>query len=192
MGTPRTRPSKEDRDYLGRWVLAVGETTVPLLAGFSFTSAIIVSDDAVNFRWPGPAIVTLGFASVVLIASVQSAYIVRLKLLSGAETPQADVGDAVSSQADQGGVKWARGMRRAYHCGIVALLAGLGLAIAPLHDNGIEDGLRWFASSIAFAGCAAEAAVILNHWLIRPRKRKPPKPDGLARPSSDGEDVPFG
>jgi len=103
MGTPRTRPSKEDRDYLGRWVLAVGETTVPLLAGFSFTSAIIVSDDAVNFRWPGPAIVTLGFASVVLIASVQSAYIVRLKLLSGAETPQADVGDAVSSQADQGG-----------------------------------------------------------------------------------------
>ena len=69
MSRPCTEQAEES--YLRRWVTAIGDTTIPLLAGFSVTSVIVMSDDATNFRWPGPAILVLGFASVVLIASVQ-------------------------------------------------------------------------------------------------------------------------
>ena len=156
MGGPRTGQSEED--FLRRWVTAIGDTTIPVLAGFSVTSVIVVSDDAANFRWPGPAILALGFASAVLIASVQCAYHARLYLPSQAGTPQADAGEAKL------GKRWARSMRITYYCGIVALLAGLGLSLAPLHGTGMENGLRWCASAIAFGGCAVEVAFIFRSF----------------------------
>jgi hypothetical protein len=173
-----------DEDYLRSWVHAVGDTTIPVLAGFSVTSVIVVSDDAANFRWPGLAILALGFASVVLIASVQSAYHARMHLLSEAGISQADVGKAETSQADKA-KPWAISMLISYYCGIVALLAGLGLVLVPLHETGMEGVLRWFASTIAFGGCAVEAAIIFKRvqgWRpSRVETRKPLDSGGLTR-----------
>jgi hypothetical protein len=148
-----------DEDYNSRWVHAVGETTIPLLAGFSVTSVIVVSDDAANFRWPGLTVLALGFASVVLIAAVQSSYLARLAFSSEVETSKATSGKA-----------WAGRMRLAYYCGIVALLAGLGLALAPLHGKSMENALRWIASIIAFVGCAAEIVTIFNVTIFQRRQ----------------------
>jgi hypothetical protein len=144
MSRSRTKPTEED---FRRWVSAVGETTIPLLAGFSVTSVIVVSDNAANFRWPGPAILALGLASVVLIIAVQCGYIARERHSSG-ETVKA----------------WARAMQITYYCGVVALLAGLGLVLAPLHGTGVENVLRWIASVIAFAGCGLEVIYIFRRW----------------------------
>jgi hypothetical protein len=162
MSEPATGPINEGD--LGRWVHAVGEVTIPLFAGFSVTSVLVVSNDPANFRWPGPAILALTIASVVLIASVQCAYHARLHLHSQA--------GASSSRgfSDTKGERWAKGTRITYHCGIVALLAGLGLALAPLHGKGMENGLRWSASAIAFGACALEAAFVFERW--RPRGRE--------------------
>jgi hypothetical protein len=159
---------------LARWVDSVGSATLPLLAGFSAASVIVVSDDAANFRWPGAAILALAIAAVVLIASVQCAYHARIYLpdksireVSPGFSPDGDDredNDARSQQQDdyQLGLAWTRWTQRAYHCGIVALLAGLALAVAPHHVMGIQGALQWIATSIAFAACAGEAG-----WVIR-------------------------
>jgi hypothetical protein len=145
-----------NEDYYRRWVKALGDPTIPLLAGFSLTSVIVVSDDAANFRWQGLTVCFLGLASVVLILAVQFQYLARFAFSSGVETSGATSGEA-----------WAKRLRIAYYCGTVALLAGLGLALAPSHGNGVENTLRWVASGIAFAGCAAEVATIFNLTIFK-------------------------
>ena len=52
------------------WVDSVSSATLPLLAGFSTTAVIVVSDDAANFRWPGATILVLAIAAVVLILAL--------------------------------------------------------------------------------------------------------------------------
>jgi hypothetical protein len=47
------------------------------------------------------------------------------------------------------------------------LLAGLGLALAPLHGESTDEFARWLASGIAFAACLAELAVIFSEWKRR-------------------------
>jgi hypothetical protein len=65
---------------LAKWVDSVGVATLPVLAGFSTASVIVVSDDAANFRWSGLAILALAIAAVVLIAAIQCAYHARIYL----------------------------------------------------------------------------------------------------------------
>jgi hypothetical protein len=143
MTGPATGPRNEG--YLGRWIYVVGGVTIPLLAGFSVTSVLVVTSDAAKFRWSGPAILALTIASVALIASVQCTYIARLYL-----PPQAEA-SSNPRFSDKKGKRWARWTQITYHCGIVALLAGLGLALAPLHAKGVENGLRWLATGLAFS-----------------------------------------
>ena len=154
MSGPATEPPQGVE--LRTWVDAIGELTIPLFAGFSVTAVIVVSDDAASFLLPGEAILALAVASVVLMASVQCLYHARMYLITQAEDSR---GGTSSSRgfSDPNGVSWARGARITYHCGIVALLAGLGLTLAPPHSWGLENDLRWFASIIAFVLCAAEA-----------------------------------
>jgi hypothetical protein len=175
MSGPATEPPQGVE--LRTWVDAIGELTIPLFAGFSVTAVIVVSDDAASFLLPGEAILALAVASVVLMASVQCLYHARMYLITQAEDSRGGTSssrgssDPNGSQAedsrggtsssrgfsDPNGVSWARGARITYHCGIVALLAGLGLTLAPPHSWGLENDLRWFASIIAFVLCAAEA-----------------------------------
>lgn len=62
------------------WVDSVSSATLPLLAGFSTTSVVVVADDAPNFRWSGWTVLPLAIAAVVLIAAVQFAYHARIAL----------------------------------------------------------------------------------------------------------------
>jgi len=141
---------------LRQWIRAVGDVTTPLLAGFSVASVIVVSDDAGNFRWPGATILVLAIAAITLIAAVQCAYHTRLYL----------------SADPKWGARWAAGTRIFYHSGIVALLAGLGLALAPQHGSSTEAGLRWSAMSITLLACAGESIVIILFWVHRRRQQR--------------------
>lgn len=146
---------------LRKWVDAVGDVTIPLFAGFGFTTVVVVSDDARNFRWAGPTILVLASASVCLILAVQCAYHARIHLPTDSQA-----GDTGAAR----GRFWGIGTRAAYHCGIVLLLAGLGLALTPLSGESADQFLRWLASGIAFAACLAELAVIVSDWKRRLQK----------------------
>ncbi len=57
---------------------------------------------------------------------------------------------------------WGKSTRVTYHMGIVSLLAGLALAIAPPSGKDVDYVLRWSASAIAFSVCLLELGVILR------------------------------
>lgn len=114
-----------------KWAESVGNVAAPLLAGFSLTSVIMVSEDAGKFRWPDAAIVCLTVAAITLIAALEcSKY-------------------AYDGHPHAAG--WYRWARASYHTGIVALLLGLGFVLAPLHAVGPPAAPRWVACSMAFA-----------------------------------------
>jgi hypothetical protein len=160
------------------WIDSVSSATLPLLGGFSTTAVIVVSDDAANFRWPGATIATLAIAAVVLILAVQFAYHARIYLSEWSDKESLVVSQGNSSDADaqlitqrdfycERGLFWAVLTRRAYDYGLVALLAGLGFAVAPHHAVGIEADLRWFATFLAFVACVFEVA-----WIVRDPMRR--------------------
>jgi hypothetical protein len=176
----RTNDGKPTSERLARWIDSVGNATLPLLAGFSTTAVVVVSDDGTNFRWPGPAILAFAIAAVVLIIAVQCAYHARIYLWSGrkqqeeredrdvapalpqnADPDDADTHDVTNQQDDRDyalGFRWTKATQLAYHIGIVALLVGLGLAVAPYHATGTRAGFQWLAAGLAFAACIGEAA----------------------------------
>jgi hypothetical protein len=122
------------------WVGSVSSPALPLLAGFSTTSVVVVSDDTANFRWPGATILVLVIAAVVLIAAVQFAYHARIALSewsgredrkgSPASSPDNSHGDAnigqISACQDDDykrGLRWTKWTRCAYDVGLLLLLA---------------------------------------------------------------------
>jgi hypothetical protein len=134
---------KSTEERFERWIDSLGTVTLPLLAGFSITSVVVVSDDAGNFRWPGLTILVLTFAALVLLGAVQSAYHARLYV----------------SKDDTGRDKarfWVWWTRTLYDIGLLALLAGLGLVVVPLHYVGREAGFRWAAAALALCACVIE------------------------------------
>lgn len=147
---------------------SVGSVAAPLLAGFSLASVIVVSDDATNFRWPGAVILALAIAAVMFIGSVQCAFNARQYLWSGAEVsdwwPEMKEGTELETllRGEQSAAfhrwqAWTRWTRMTYNLGILALLAGLGLGLAPRQGSGVQESLRWAAVGMAFAACAGEA-----------------------------------
>jgi hypothetical protein len=144
------------------WVDSVSSTTLPLLAGFSTTSVVVVADDAQNFRWSGWTVLPLAIAAVVLIAAVQFAYHARIALsewceredAKGLSTPSQDIRQQDTDY--KRGVFWTKWTRSAYDVGLFALLLGLGLAVAPYHVTGGEAKARWFAAAFAFLACVLE------------------------------------
>ncbi len=132
-----------------------------------------MSDGAANFRWPGATILALAIASILLILAVQFAYHARIDLSDWSDRKeslapllQSDGGDTntrdgIRHQQDrddyQMGLTWTKRTQRAYRCGITALLAGLGLAVAPHHATGIQGCLQWSATFLAFVACIGEA-----------------------------------
>jgi hypothetical protein len=155
---------------------SLGSVAAPLLAGFSLASVIIVSDDSVNFRWPGATALALATAAVALIGSVQCTYYARQYFWSGAEVSdwwpemKADTGLEALLRQEQaeafsrwGG--WIRWARTTYDFGILALLAGLGLGLAPQHGSGLQNSLRWAAVIVAFVACVGEAVwIVIASW----------------------------
>jgi len=134
---------------LKRWVNSVGTVTLPLLAGFSITSVVVVSDGAENFRWPGPTILVLAFAALALIAAVQCAYHAHLYL-------------SKKDPDRKKGLDWAWWTRWFYDIGLLAVIAGLALVVVPRNDTGIQAGFRWAAFGVACAVWIAEVV-----WKLR-------------------------
>ena len=172
--TAFVRPKWRKRAPLGygNAIDSVGTVASPLLAGFSLASVIVVSDDAANFRWPGGAIFALTIAAVALIGAVQCAFNARQYLWSGADVlawwPDMKEGsEREKLLRDEQAVAfhrwaaWSKWTRRAYNCGILALLAGLALASPPAHGASVQADLRWAAAGVAIVACAGEA-----FWII--------------------------
>src|SRR5262249_41117414 len=97
---------------LKRWINSVGTVTLPLVAGFSITSVVVVSNDAGNFLWPGATILALSCAALVLVVAVQCAYHAHVYLSN--EDPDY-----------KKGLSWARRTRRFYDVGLFAVLVGV-------------------------------------------------------------------
>lgn len=175
---PRTNPEAVAA-CLEKWVDAIGSATLPLLAGFSTTSVIVVSDDAANFRWPGPTVLALTIASVLLIGSIQFAYHARVEFSISSDRKDSsvpppdgngggpDTQDAKSQRARHHlkGLTWTSRAHFVYHWGLFFLLAGLGLAVAPHHAMGTQGTFQWWATVLAWVACVAELVWIgWWHW----------------------------
>lgn len=163
---------------------SVGEITAPLLAGFSFTTIFVVNSDTGHMLLPGEAITALTFATIFLIGAVQFAKYRDEKDLpasSQAANPASRSAGgafgffALSSADDY--VKWTI---RFYHFGIAALLAGFGLALAPLYHAGALYAFRWIASCLAFLTCGIEIFVYVRRAL-RSYRTSSSSPQGTSR-----------
>lgn len=138
---------------LKRWVNSVGTVTLPLLAGFSITSVVVVSDDAANFRWPGATILALAFAALALIVAVQCAY--HAQVYFSTEDPDYRQGLRYA--------KWTRGF---YDFGLLGVLVGLALVVIPPHTTGIQADFRWAATGLACLVFFGEVVwVFQDPWL---------------------------
>lgn len=145
--------SKHIERRLKRWVNSVGTVTLPLLAGFSITAVVVVSEDPANFRCPGATILVLAFAALVLIAAVQCAYHAHVYLSN-------------RGPAYKRGVTWAKRTRWFYDAGLLALLAGLALIVAPHGAPGIQADVRWAATVLACLAFLGEGIwLVVDPWL---------------------------
>jgi hypothetical protein len=166
-------PPEISNEDLRRWVDRVGDATIPLFAGFGFATLIVVNEDAGKFRWPGLTILVLTIASVSLILSVQGTHQARMYLPMLADfQAQREIGSPANfedKKSDE--YKRARragqGTRLAYHVGVVSLLAGLALALAPPNGTGIDYALRWSASAVAFSAFLLEFRSTARQWVPR-------------------------
>ena len=146
------------------WAKSVGETAAPILAGFSITVVIVVSDDARDFRWPGWAILALTVSAIALIGALQSAKYAQ-GLWPGANRPRGSQWWTHTRYFELNPAEritwWAKWTRWFYHLGLAALLAGLAFTLAP-PDGAGQGGLRWAASVLAFFAFAVESFVFLT------------------------------
>ncbi len=169
----RSAPGISNED-LRRWVDRAGDATIPLFAAFGFATLILVCSDVSKFRWPGLTILVLTIASVSLIMSVQGTHQARMYLptLEDFRAQRGSEGSPANRENEncheyKRARFWGGGTRLTYHAGIVSLLAGLALALAPPGGKGIEYVLRWSASAIAFFVCLLEFGLVLREWVPR-------------------------
>lgn len=175
----RSAPSVSNED-LRRWIDRVGDATIPLFAGFGFATLIVVCEDSSKFRWPALTIFVLTIASVSLIVSVQGRHQARMYLptLEDFQAQRESKGPPANWENEKSyEYKRARlsgqGTRLTYHAGIVSLLAGLALALAPPGGTAIDYALRWSSSAIAFAACLLEFGSTLRQWVPELRQWVP-------------------
>ena len=125
-------PNKADVKY----AKSVGGVAAPILAGFSFTTVVMVSVDADRYRWADAAILSLAVAAVAILVAVQCSKYVN--------------------EADSGCARWYGGLLISYHLGLVAMVLGLGFALGPLHVQGSPAAPRWAACIIAWGVSVGE------------------------------------
>lgn len=167
----RSAPRISNED-LRRWIDRVGDATIPLFAGFSFATLIVVCQDSSKFRWPALTIFVLTIASVSLIGSVQGRHQARMYLptFEDFQMQRESKGPPVNWENENSyEYKRARfsgqSTRLTYHAGIVSLLAGLALALAPPGGTALDNALRWSASAIASFACLFEFGATLRQWV---------------------------
>jgi hypothetical protein len=109
----------------------------------------------------------LAIASALLIGAVQCGYNARQYLWSPTDIfewwPEISEDEELQTilreeqaEAFQRWEVWGKWTAILHFFGILALLAGLGLALLPPHSADAEASLRWTAAAIAFAACFGE------------------------------------
>ncbi|MET8770908.1 hypothetical protein [Streptomyces sp. NPDC004658] len=156
-------------------VQAVGGVAAPLLAGGSFTLAVLalqssVPGPAAVSRWPDASLALFVAAGLLQIATVQATAWTRRYMCTPGDLLQWFPGeqtDGVPSRFLLGmqqshllqAHRWANAARGFYHAGIIALLAGLLVACVP---RGHLTGARWTVLGVCATGVVGELA-----WLFR-------------------------
>lgn len=147
---------------------SAGMVAAPLLAGFSFTLVALVLTSPGKIRWPDASLVLLTAAGLFLITAVQCAFWARRWDVTPAEImswwpdfeglPAATQEQVFSDQHahSKRQTRWARATRLAYDGGILSLLAGMSVLLAPPVHQPIVS-LRSFAMLLALLGFMAEA-----------------------------------
>jgi hypothetical protein len=138
---------------LKRWISTVGTVTLPLLAGFSITAVVVVSQDPNDFLCPGATVLVVAFAAMVLIVAVQCAYHAHV-YLSNIDPDR------------KKGITYAKWTRRFYDAGLLTLLVDLALIVAPHRGTGIQVDLRWAAVALVCVAFAGESIwLLVDPWL---------------------------
>jgi hypothetical protein len=151
---------------------SAGTIAAPLLGGFSFTLVGLVLTRPVTIRWPDGTLVLLTAAGLFLIAAVQCAFWARrwdvtpMEILSWwpdfeglpAATQEQVFNEQHTHSKHQ--ARWARATRLAYDAGILALLAGMTVLLAPPRHQPIVS-LRGLATLLALLGFIAEVT-----WVV--------------------------
>ncbi|WP_062442490.1 hypothetical protein [Herbidospora daliensis] len=154
-------------------IQAVGGFAAPLLAGASFTLAVLALQSSAGppvSRWPDVALAFFVAAGLAQIGTVQATAWTRRytatpgdlaawypgELTDGAPTPWLrNVQESHLRQA----LRWANAARLSFHLGIVALLGGVVFACVP---PGTITPARWAVLAVAVLGLVAEL-----FWLVR-------------------------
>jgi hypothetical protein len=150
----------------------------PLLAGACIAMVGVLGADGDKFRWPGPAMLLLTLAFVVLIASVQYGFHARRHFYSPADIDlwyppgaRRPTEESLRSAQRHDLREWRRMSRRgstAYNVGIVLLGAGVTLVLAPPEAASLGHAVcRWTAATVTAVGSLAELEWILRGERVR-------------------------
>ena len=179
---PRVGPAQRKVDAKSVWsfpsplgvpgsVDSLGGAAAPLLAGFSFTGITITITNADSFRAPGPTMLVLSTACLLMLFAVECSLNAKRYLWSRGQLAEWVDGELLRrerrgylEQQQMAYRLWAKWARRAVHCynvGIVFLLLGLASVLAPEHGSD-EPAWRWAAACFV---CGA--ALLELVWTIR-------------------------
>jgi hypothetical protein len=166
------------------WIDSIGGWVTPLLGGFSLASVIALSGNPGNSRWPGAAILALTIAALILILTVQAAQVARRSLTQRADLPiwgqvlywRSEPGfpEQAYRERDKALVTsktWYKRARLWYHCGVIALLIGLALALVP-NKQGTQAAFQWIASAVAAVAVIAQVVWRLSQNLLPSVRRE--------------------
>ncbi len=130
----------------------------PLLAGFSITLLGVVAQQDDNFRQPGLSITLLAIAASLFIVSVQCGFWARQYLVTPSELeswhPETALNNPEYKRTRELQVRggrafdtWEGRARNSYGLGLLALLLGVMVALAP-DSNSPQPELRWTAAAV--------------------------------------------
>ncbi|MBE1535587.1 hypothetical protein [Actinomadura algeriensis] len=156
-------------------IQAVGGFAAPLLAGGSFTMAVLalqssVPGPSVVSRWPNAALALFITAGLLQIATVQATAWTRRYTCTPEDLLQWFPGDQIDGAPDRfltnmqashlrQAYRWAGAARGLFHAGVVALVCGLLVTCVP---HGQVTGPRWAVIVVCAAGVVGELL-----WLVR-------------------------
>lgn len=141
----------------------------------------VLGADGAQFRWPGPAMLFLTLAAIVLIGSIQTAFRGRSYLYSPSELrdwwagEQAPPDLVLQREQRQDFAQWKRWANRAalaYNLGIILLGCGVAVLLAPpVGASEGHAGARWLAAGAAVLGAGWELLLVMRQLMMRRRTR---------------------